>query len=222
MGLGVSACSNMIINLASCIPSLSCLPFFYTIPIWLFFEIHIILNLYTCLRSILYTTTYISVKGGKPPIKIDNKEKCLLSLWKRCHMHLYQVSSPCLLPLASLRSEEVIFEENCPEAICCSSNKVVVMEMMLHACVSSFISMYGTVSGCTVCRGFALESFSFFVCLVCTASDMALVLERYICALPLPNVTSHCWSPLLMSPSENVKAGSKSTFVWYTGSNEKH
>ena len=27
--------------------------------------------------------------------------------WKQCHTHAYQVSSPCVLPLASLRSEEV-------------------------------------------------------------------------------------------------------------------
>ena len=56
--------------------------------------------------------------------------------------HVYQVSSPCVLPLVSLRSEEVIL----PEDICCCSNKVVVFEMMLHACVPSFISMRGTVS----------------------------------------------------------------------------
>ena len=31
-------------------------------------------------------------------------------------MHVYQVSSPCMLPLASLRSEEVIFKKI---ACCC-------------------------------------------------------------------------------------------------------
>ena len=37
-------------------------------------------------------------------------------------------------------------EGKLPEAICCCSNKVVVMEIMLHACVPSFISMRGTVN----------------------------------------------------------------------------
>ena len=43
---------------------------------------------------------------------------------------------------AGLRSEEI----KLPEAICCCSNEVVVMEMMLHTCVPSSISMHGTVS----------------------------------------------------------------------------
>ena len=53
---------------------------------------------------------------------------------------MYQVSSTCVLPLVSLRSEEVILKD-----ISCS-NKVIVMQMMLDACVPSFISMRGTVS----------------------------------------------------------------------------
>ena len=38
---------------------------------------------------------------------------------------------------ASLRSEEINFE-NLPEAMCCCSKEVVVMEMMLRGTVSEF------------------------------------------------------------------------------------
>ena len=141
MGLGVSVCLNLFINHAPCIPSLSCLPFFLYHPYMPLFWIRKIFNLLG-LHSFLYTTMCISVKGGKPPIKINNREKCLLSSWKsssfismcaavskfedwwskclrlfvvdvvvmeRCHTHSYQVSSPWMLPLASLRSEECLW-----------------------------------------------------------------------------------------------------------------
>ena len=42
----------------------------------------------------------------------------LWSSWKRCYTHAYQVSSPCVVPLASLRSEEAILKK-LPEAIYC-------------------------------------------------------------------------------------------------------
>ena len=32
--------------------------------------------------------------------------------WKSCYTHAYQVSSPCVVPLASLRSEEVILKKS--------------------------------------------------------------------------------------------------------------
>ena len=51
MESGVSACSNIFVNHASCIPSLSCLPFFIYHPLCLLFvNIHWIFNLlvYTC------------------------------------------------------------------------------------------------------------------------------------------------------------------------------
>ena len=62
------------------------------------------LNLIYLSPLILYTTTYISVKVGKPPIISDNREKCL---YKACGRHgndvivMRTVSSPCVLPLAS-------------------------------------------------------------------------------------------------------------------------
>ena len=52
---------------------------FYTIPICLFFKFAGFLIYLS--PFIIYTTMYISVKGGKPPIKINNREKWLLS-WK--------------------------------------------------------------------------------------------------------------------------------------------
>ena len=52
-------------------------------------------------------------------------------------MHAHQVSPPCVLQLASLRSEEVI---------CLRVFVVVVMETMYYACVPSFTSMRATVS----------------------------------------------------------------------------
>ena len=85
----------------------------------------------------MYCTYNISVKGGKPPIKINNREKCLLSSWKWCNMHAYQVSSPCVLPLGSLKSEEIrawsdllLFEQY-----------AVIMESMSYTGVPSSISM---------------------------------------------------------------------------------
>ena len=58
------------------------------------------------------------------------------SSWKRCNTHVYQVSSPCVLPLASLRSKE--FKRKVPEA---QNNNVVVVDTMYYACVPRFISM---------------------------------------------------------------------------------
>ena len=53
MGLGVSACSNLFINRASCIPSLSCLPFFlyhHYMPLYKFagFLIYLFSNSFVC------------------------------------------------------------------------------------------------------------------------------------------------------------------------------
>ena len=57
----------------------------------------------------------------------------MLSSWKRCNT--YEVSSPCVLLLTSLRSEEVISRQ-LPEIVCKHVGKhVAVMEMILHACV---------------------------------------------------------------------------------------
>ena len=53
----------------------------------------------------------------------------------------YQVLSPCVLPLASLRSEEVNFKK-----IACMRLFVVVRTKWKTQCVPSFISMRGTVS----------------------------------------------------------------------------
>ena len=100
----MSACSNLFFKHASCIPSLSCLPFLYH-P---FFN-----SLNTCLHSFLYMLLrIISVKGGKPPIKIIILEK--MSCLQTCGHHgnilrMYTTfSSPCVLPLVSLRSEEEV------------------------------------------------------------------------------------------------------------------
>ena len=78
---------------------------------------------------------YICERGRAPYKKINNREKCLLSSWKWCNAHEYQVSSPCVLPLGSLNSEEVnawghllLFKY------------VVVMETMSYAFVPSLIS----------------------------------------------------------------------------------
>ena len=84
----------------ACIPSLSCLPFFLYHPYMpLFLNSHYLLPL--IFKIILLRI--ISLWRGKPPIKlIIEKNTC-------CHhgnMHVYQVSSPYVLPLASLRSEE--------------------------------------------------------------------------------------------------------------------
>ena len=53
MGLGVSACSNVFINHASCIPSLSCLPFFLYHPYMPLFYIHRIFNLLVLSTTVL-------------------------------------------------------------------------------------------------------------------------------------------------------------------------
>ena len=62
---------------------------------------------------------------------------------------MYQVSSPCCCcgrhDVAHVVSDMYI-PTKFHEAFCCYSNKVVVMKIMLHACVPSFISMRGTVS----------------------------------------------------------------------------
>ena len=57
--------------------------------------------------------------------------------WKWCYAHAYQVSSSCVVPLASLRSEEV----RVPEAFCCCGfrgNDVIHMR-------TSFTSMRAAV-----------------------------------------------------------------------------
>ena len=57
-------------------------------------------------------------------------------------MHVYQVSSPFVLPLSSLRNEEVIKEKFLRLFVV----DEVVMETMKYTYVPSFASMYGTVS----------------------------------------------------------------------------
>ena len=110
MGLGVSAYSNVFINYASCIPSLSCLfiPSLYDS----FFKFAGLLIYLSPL--ILYTTTYYLCDRGQAPIwkLIIEYNQCLLSSWIWCNTYAYQVSSPCVEPLASLRSEEI-------KDICC-------------------------------------------------------------------------------------------------------
>ena len=77
-----------------------------------------------------------TAKGGKPTIKIYNREKVPVVVMEMGDA--YQVSSPFVLPLASLRSEE----RKCLRLFAV----VVVMETMYYACVPSFPSMRATVS----------------------------------------------------------------------------
>ena len=91
MGSGVSA---------SCIPSPSCLPFFlYIISVFFKFTGFLI---YLSALIFIYYYVYLCERE-QAPIKINNKEKCLLSSWKLFNTHAYQVSSPCVLLLAVLR-----------------------------------------------------------------------------------------------------------------------
>ena len=65
----------------------------------------------------------LSLWNGQAPAKIKILEnKCLLS---SC---AYHVSSPCVLLLASLRSEE----GKVPEVICCHGNDVTHMRTKFH------------------------------------------------------------------------------------------
>ena len=115
IGLGMSAYSNLFINHASCIHSLSCLPFFlyhhYNMPL--------------CLNSQdLYTTRYWKGASHSSPCVLplaSLRSEEVISVWgylllwsswkwwKWCKTHAYQVSP---LQLASLRSEEVIWKKS--------------------------------------------------------------------------------------------------------------
>ena len=132
MGLGcqyAQICSLTMLRVHPYLVSLSYHPY---MPLFLISQDF----LFTCLHSFLYTTTYYLCGRGQAPIKINNREKCLLSSWKWCNMHAYQVS--CALPLASLKSEE---------AICSFSNNMwLSWKWYRYAFVPSFISMSATVS----------------------------------------------------------------------------
>ena len=58
------------------------------------------------------------------------------------NIHAYQVSPPCVLPLVSLRSEEVILKK-IAGGYCLL---VVVMETIEYKCVPSFTSMCAILS----------------------------------------------------------------------------
>ena len=81
MRSGVSACSNLFINYASCIQSLSCLPFFLYHPY---------MHLLSPLNFIYYY-----VKGGKPP----KMPVVIMAIGMRTKCHVPS--------LASLKSEDV-------------------------------------------------------------------------------------------------------------------
>ena len=49
--------------------------------------------------------------------------------WKLCYMHAYQVSSPCVVPLTSLRSEEVIKKKSSVAFCCCRRHGNDVIHM---------------------------------------------------------------------------------------------
>ena len=78
---------------------------FYTIPIVQDFY-------FTCLHHFYILLRVISVKGGNPRIKSNNiiEKMHVVVMEMMYNMHVYQVSSPCVLQLASLRSE--FFKEN--------------------------------------------------------------------------------------------------------------
>ena len=56
-----------------------------------------------------YIPSFISMRGTVSKFEEWRKSswRFLWSSWKRCNTHVHQVSPPCMLQLASLRSEEV-------------------------------------------------------------------------------------------------------------------
>ena len=62
--------------------------------------------------------------------------------WKRLNTHVYKVSFPCVLPLASLRSEEVILKKIARGYFLL----VIVMETIEYTCAPSFTSMCAILS----------------------------------------------------------------------------
>ena len=63
--------------------------------------------------SYTFVPSFISIRGTVSKFE----EKCLrlfeqyVVVMEMMYTHVYLVSSPCVLPLASLRSEEVIFKK---------------------------------------------------------------------------------------------------------------
>ena len=67
--------------------------------------------LHTCVPS------FISMRSTVNEFEVILKKSdwdylLLWSSWKWCYTHAYQVSSPCVVPLASLRSEDVILKKS--------------------------------------------------------------------------------------------------------------
>ena len=78
MGLGcqyAQICSLTMLRVHPYLVSLSYHPY---MPLFLISQDF----LFTCLHSFLYTTMYYLCGRGQAPIKINNREKCLLSSWK--------------------------------------------------------------------------------------------------------------------------------------------
>ena len=57
---------------------------------------------------ILYTTTHISVKGGKAPYQDSANPRRTAHMWSSWekNIHVYQLSAPSMLQFTSLRIEE--------------------------------------------------------------------------------------------------------------------
>ena len=51
------------------------------------------------------------------------------SSWQQCNTHVYQVSSPCTLPLASLRSEEACAKFSVRKVFICPENALRDLEV---------------------------------------------------------------------------------------------
>ena len=61
------------------------------------------------------------------------------SSWKHRNAHTYQVSPPCIVWFASLRSKEVFLGKKVPKGHLLF---MVVKEMLKYTCVPSFTSMH--------------------------------------------------------------------------------
>ena len=105
---------------------------FYTLPICLILKIRRIFNL--LVSTHFYILLRISLWKGASPLYCK-KYPLFTNMWlpwKWCNKHVYQVSSPFVVPLASLKNEEVnswsylLFKQY-----------VVVMEAMQYVCVPS-------------------------------------------------------------------------------------
>ena len=123
--VGVSACSNLFINHASCIPSLFCLPFF------LYHPYNPLLNSQDFLFTpfiFIYILLRVSERG-QAPININNREKCVLS-------------SQCVPSFISMYAAVSKFEEKClklfeqyvvvTETCSCHGNDVIRMCTKFH------------------------------------------------------------------------------------------